>query len=264
MKMKAVLIICLLSLKCLASDLERFKTEINQMTAPRCQTDTAVAGERNEVQVAFLRGSPMDAMNAPQAGEDFLNLTKSVLEARSFQVHTMSAHHTSWRRICDQFKTRPQAHVILVGHSYGSSGALKVANCLAESNIKTDLLITVSSFDLLAGVNVSRIPEHVQNHVNFWVTDPVIPGYKEHTAINPERTMVKNVEAKIVGAGWSHLAAAGELLPLLSLISQAQMTGKWTSLKIENSVSTDRVNSNLSAYWNCEQAAAAESTEVAP
>jgi len=134
LKKSFALLVYLISVKAVAADIEKFKTDILQLTTPRCTSD-ASAVERREVQVAFLRGSPMDAMNAPQAGEDFLNLTKSVLESKNYQVHTMSAHHTSWRRICDAFKARAQAHVILVGHSYGSSGALKVANCLNESGI---------------------------------------------------------------------------------------------------------------------------------
>jgi hypothetical protein len=249
--MSLALSVSLFSLHALSADIEKFKSDIVQLTTPRCTSDQA-AVERREVQMAFLRGSPMDAMNAPQAGEDFLNLTRSVLESKNYQVHTMSAHHTSWRRICDAFKARAQAHVILVGHSYGSSGALKVANCLHESGVKTDLLITVSSFDLLAGVNVSRIPEHVKSHYNFFVRDPLIPGYREHTAINPERTSVKNVEARIDRGGWSHLAAAGELLPLLSLISSAQMTGQAPSVNIQSNVSTETVQNNLRTYWHCE------------
>lgn len=262
MKIIFVLLIGFLSLNSFANNLEKFKTDILQMTAYRCTSDIASQTDRREVQVAFLRGSPIDAMNAPQAGEDFLNLTKSVLESKNFQVQTMSAHHTSWQSICDQFKARPQAHVILVGHSYGSSGALKVANCLAESGIKTDMLITVSSFDFLAGVDVSRIPEHVENHVNFSVSDPLISGYKQHTAINPERTQVSNVEAKIVNGGWAHLAAAGELLPLLSLVSTAQLEGKSAAVNMGSNVNSEVVNSNLNKYWNCNVAALPEAPAV--
>ena len=58
-------------------------------------------------------------------------------------------------QVSHQFKKNPGSRIVLVGHSYGSSGALKVANCLAEAKIKTELLITVASFDFLAGVDVS-------------------------------------------------------------------------------------------------------------
>lgn len=213
--------------------------------------DSASSQANKKVQIAFLRGSPMDAMNAPQAGEDYLNATKNVLTQKGYQVVTQSAHHTSWEKVCESFKSRPDHRVILVGHSYGSSGALKVANCLKKFDIETEALISVSSFDFLAGVDVSTMPSHVKNHLNLSVKDPLIPGYKNHKAENPEVTHLINREAKLSQTAWPHLAAAGKLLPLISLYTTAVIEGQLNRLELPEIVQDKVVNSSLNEFWKC-------------
>ena len=243
--------VCNLSTIAEADEIENIVKKISQLTSQSCTPDTLVDKNR-PIQVAFLRGSLIDAFNAPQAGEDYLQVTKDVLQSQGYNVRTLSAHHTGWQKICDSFKVSPNSRVVLVGHSYGSSGAMKVANCLAENKIKTELLINVSSFDFLAGVDVATIPEHVQNHINFWVTDPLIPGYKNHTAMNPEVTNLENIEAKVVALS-PHIQAVGKLLPVLGLVTSAQMFGSSSSISLGSVISNRQVTDNLDTVWDCEQ-----------
>lgn len=233
-----------------AADVEDIVKKVSHLTSQSCAQDT-LADKTKLIQVAFLRGSPVDAFNAPQAGEDYLQVSKEVLQNQGYKVSTMSAHHTSWERICNSFKANPNSRVVLVGHSYGSSGAMKVANCLAENNIKTELLINVSSFDFLAGVDVATIPEHVQNHINFSVSDPLIPGYKQHKAMNPQVTNLENVEAK-VSAMSPHIQAVGKILPLLGLVTASQIIGNSSSVSMGSVVSNQQVTENLESVWDCE------------
>ena len=128
---------------------------------------------------------------------------------------------------------------------------MKVANCLAENNIKTELLINVSSFDFLAGVDVATILEHVQNHINFSVSDPLIPGYKQHKAINPAVTNLENVEAKVVALS-PHIQAVGKILPLLGLVTASQIMGNSSSVSMGSEISNKQVSENLESVWDCE------------
>lgn len=243
--------VCSVHMIAVADEVQDIIKKVSQLTSQSCAQD-ALVDKSKLIQVAFLRGSPVDAFNAPQAGEDYLQVSKEVLQAKGYKVNTMSAHHTSWERICNSFKTSPNSRVVLVGHSYGSSGAMKVANCLAESNIKTELLINVSSFDFLAGVDVATIPEHVQNHINFSVSDPLIPGYKQHKAMNPEVTNLENVVAKVAALS-PHIQAVGKILPVLGLVTAAQIIGNSSSVSMGSAISNKQVSENLESVWDCEQ-----------
>lgn len=242
--------VCSLQMIAAADEVEDIVKKVSELTSQSCAQD-ALADKTKLIQVAFLRGNPVDAFNAPQAGEDYLQVSKEVLQAQGYKVNTMSAHHTSWERICNSFKKSAGSRVVLVGHSYGSSGAMKVANCLAESNIKTELLINVSSFDFLAGVDVATIPEHVQNHINFSVSDPLIPGYKQHKAMNPAVTNLENVEAKVVALS-PHIQAVGKILPLLGLVTASQIMGNSSSVSMGSEISNKQVSDNLESVWDCE------------
>lgn len=251
--MKSVLIICLSLASAIAraNDVKEIVKNISALTSQSCTHDS-LEDKSRLIQIAFLRGSPVDAFNAPQAGEDYLQVSKQVLKNQGYSVQTMSAHHRDWEKICNSFKSNPNARVVLVGHSYGASGAMKVANCLAESKIKTELLINVSSFDFLAGVDVTTIPEHVQNHINFWVTDPLIPAYKEHAAMNPAATNLENIEAKISALS-PHIQAVGKILPILGLVTSSQIIGNSSAITIGSTVSNKQVTENLESVWDCDQ-----------
>lgn len=251
-KLQLLIVLLALGSKATASEVTASLTQVGEV-AVSCgaQASLSEGTSQQKVQLAFLRGSPMDAMNAPQAGEDYLEITKRYLTVQGFEVETQSAHHTNWSRVCENFKTRPQHKVVLVGHSYGSSGALKIANCLNEAGIKTEAFIAVSSFDFLAGVNVSVIPSHIKNHLNLWVKDPLISGYKNHTAEDSTKTTVLNVEARLSQVAWPHLAAAGRLLPLLSLYSVASITGQVDRLQLPAQISDTAVRTSLNQFWQC-------------
>lgn len=251
-KLQLLIVLLALGSETMASEVAATVAQVGQVAAAcGAQTSLPESASPQKVQLAFLRGSPMDAMNAPQAGEDYLEITKRHLQAQGFEVETQSAHHTNWSRVCENFKTRPQHKVVLVGHSYGSSGALKIANCLNEAGIKTEAFIAVSSFDFLAGVNVSVIPSHIKNHLNLWVRDPLISGYKNHTAEDTSKTTVLNVEARLSQVAWPHLAAAGRLLPLLSLYSVASVTGQVERLQLPSQIADTAVRGSLNQFWNC-------------
>lgn len=251
-KLQLLIVLLALASEALSSEVDSALAQVGQITE-NCQSPSSLNENipSKKVQLGFLRGSPMDAMNAPQAGEDYLQITKRLLQSQGFEVETQSAHHTNWSRVCENFKTRPQHKVVLVGHSYGSSGALKIANCLNEAGIKTEAFIAVSSFDFLAGVNVSVIPTHIKNHLNLWVKDPLISGYKNHTAADSSKTTVLNVEARLSQVAWPHLAAAGRLLPLLSLYSVASVTEQTERLQLPAQISDTAVRTSLNQFWQC-------------
>ncbi len=242
--------VCTVQMIAAADEVEDIVKKVSQLTSQSCAQD-ALVDKTKLIQVAFLRGNPVDAFNAPQAGEEYLQVSKEVLQSQGYKVNTMSAHHTRWERICNSFKTTPNSRVVLVGHSYGSSGAMKIANCLAENNIKTELLINVSSFDFLAGVDVALIPEHVQNHINFSVSDPLIPSYKQHKAMNPAATNLENVEAKVVALS-PHIQAVGKILPLLGLVTASQIMGNSASVSMGSEISNKQVSESLESVWDCE------------
>lgn len=153
----------------------------------------------NKVQMHYFRGFLVDAANNGQAGVDLIDSVKIAAEANGIDFKGSTSHWTSHQSVCEDLAKTPNTKIILVGHSYGASGAMLVSNCLAAKGILTEILISISSFDGGTGVEVSKVPEHVLINYNFWVTDLAIPGYIEHVALNPEKTQVKNTKIKMYG-----------------------------------------------------------------
>lgn len=260
--MKAVLIILmgLVSIQSKANEIIEIASQINKVTAPICSTDEDIE-KQVTIQIGYVRGSAIEAANDPLAGNDYLSLSKEILTKKKFKVITESADYNSWEMLCRKFKNNLKTKnaltkIILVGHSHGAAGALKVANCLNEASIQTDLLISISSYDFMAGVDVTKIPAHVTSHYNIYMNGSETQGYKVHTAINAHVTRIQNIEAKVEQN--QLLDNAGHLLQTISMITSAEILGKAASLKLPQSLSSEEVNQNLSSIWNCQPVDALE------
>jgi len=202
------------------------------------------------VQVFYLRGSPVDAINAPQAGEKLLQIVSLVGEARGHAVSGEGLHHTSWRSVCKSIKEANADRVYLVGHSYGASGSVKIAHCLKEAGKSVNLLATISSYDFLAGVDVTKIPDNVGRHFNYWTSDPSMPGYKNHQADDPAKTFVQNIFAPH-DSSFPHLKVAEDIVSLIALQILANLEGMDARVSVPEEINGNLVDNELSKYWRC-------------
>lgn len=266
MKLFYGVIVSLVSIQVMALDLAAIGSSVSQLTSKECKTDLPAPDKSKLVQIGYLRGSPVDLINDEAAGDDYLKMSKSLLEARGFQVKTKGVHHLNYQEMCDEFKKTPDSRVVLVGHSYGGSGALQVAKCLNEAHVNTELVISVSSFDFLKTTSASDIQPYIKNNVNFFIPNSIISGYREHVAVDSSQTHIQNVESEINGLGSAHLFAPRRLMPLLGLVTAAQIEGKSDAVKMGAKLTSDQVNSELAKFWKCEAppAPVAVAPELAP
>jgi pimeloyl-ACP methyl ester carboxylesterase len=90
-------------------------------------------------------------------------------------------HQTRWKDICSEIVNEkngrsPEAKVVIVGHSYGSSGSMDIAKCLGKYNVKVDLLISIDTVARSPG-NFTRVPENVLLNYNYFQkTDGLLQG----------------------------------------------------------------------------------------
>lgn len=225
-------------------------TKISTLVAHRCAGEPA----RDDVPKAymtFMRGSPFDAINAPEAGERWMYLMSKVAEIRKYDLKIETMHHTSWRSACAAAKEIPDATVVMIGHSYGASGIAKAAECLAEEGRSVAGLMTVSSYDFLAGVNVEEVGPNVGENLNFYTNDSGIPGYSDHKALDPDHTAVRNILAEVTDGSWAHLNVSPKLVPLLALQTAFYVEHRSEHLVIPDKFDTEGLASRIEDFKPC-------------
>lgn len=202
------------------------------------------------IELFYLRGSPVDSINAPEAAEKLLNIVRAVASKLGHLAKAEGKHHTSWREVCDAMKGSTADSLVLVGHSYGAAGSVKVAHCLKEVGKTVDFLVTISSYDFFAGVDVTKIPDNVNRHYNYWTTDPSMPGYKNHLADDPAKTFVRNVLAKH-DSNFPHLKVAEDIVSLIGLQIFAHSEGHDDNVRIPDEFDGNHTDNNIANFWNC-------------
>lgn len=95
------------------------------------------------------------------------------MRARGMNVRV--ANHTSWRAHANDIMARAARNevsypLIIMGHSYGADGAVRMANLLGSKGIRVDYLVT---FDLTAAASVGAGAKRVRN---FYVHAAEGPG----------------------------------------------------------------------------------------
>lgn len=86
-------------------------------------------------------------------------------------------------------KEKQNAHIILFGHSWGGSAAIKLARDLNRQRIPVLMTIEVDSINKLTG-NDCLIPPNVAEAVNFYQTRGLAHGCRVIRAADPERTRI--------------------------------------------------------------------------
>ena len=231
-----------------ALDAKIMTDKISSLLDNRCLRSAPFAGTSAEI--LYLRGSPVDAGNAPQAGQKLLDIAGQLGALRGHTVNSEAIHHTSWRKACERLQMSTAEHIYLIGHSYGAAGAVKIARCLQDHGKNISLLSTISSYDFLAGVDVTKIPANVVTHFNYSTTDASMPGYDNHTADDPDHTLVRNVLAE-QESNFPHLNVAEDIVALITLQIFADMESKAAQAIIPESFNANRADENLGQFWSC-------------
>lgn len=225
-------------------------TKISGIVAKRCNREPARA-ETYQAYLTFLRGSPFDGINAPEAGERWKYLMSEIAKIRKYDLKIETFHHSSWRSVCESAQAMPDATLVMIGHSYGASGIAKAARCLAEDKREVDGLISISSYDFLAGIDVEEVGANVMENLNFYTNDSGIPGYKDHKAMDPEQTYVRNMLAEVNDGSWAHLNVSPKLVPLLALQTAFYVEHRAEHLKIPDQFDTEGLAGRLDDFNPC-------------
>jgi hypothetical protein len=133
--------------------------------------------------IYFINGMYISALSSNQTG--MKNLAESFEGARyySWEDQTKILEHIS--------KLKPQAPVVLVGHSLGGDAALEIAqklNTLKNGFKKVDLLVTIDSF----GLNNDIVPTNVKKNLNYFGEKDFFLNDAPNIARNKETTNVQN------------------------------------------------------------------------
>jgi len=231
-----------------AEKAEIIAQKISLILSQKC--DLAPQSKKGIIHIAYLRGSPIDAINAPEAGEKLLQIVSEVGQQLGYEIKTQALHHTSWRSVCDEFKNTKNEKLYLVGHSYGASGSVKIAHCLKKESKTIDYFASISSYDLFAGVDVEKIPDNIFIHTNFWTNDSSMPGYKEHVADDPTKTRVQNILAEHKSS-FPHLKVAEDIVSLIALQILANLEGNLDYVVIPDKIDGNKTDENLDTFWSC-------------
>jgi pimeloyl-ACP methyl ester carboxylesterase len=86
-------------------------------------------------------------------------------------------------------REKQNAHIILFGHSWGGSAAIKLARDLNRQGIPVLLTIEIDSVNRLFG-NDCLIPPNVTGAVNFYQTRGLAHGCRAIRAADPKRTRI--------------------------------------------------------------------------
>jgi hypothetical protein len=131
----------------------------------------------NKALVYFVTGGPFEKFNprsVREAGQSYLAVLKDYVRINYGEdMVGKELHQTKSKQICEEIimeKTQvsPEAKVILVGHSYGSSGSFDIARCLEKEKIQVDLLISVDTVARSFKTNFTTVPENVVINYNYY------------------------------------------------------------------------------------------------
>ncbi|HKO20857.1 MAG TPA: hypothetical protein VJU82_18430 [Acidobacteriaceae bacterium] len=86
-------------------------------------------------------------------------------------------------------KEKQNAHIILFGHSWGGSAAIKLARDLNRRDIPVSMTIEVDSINKFTGDDC-LIPPNVAEAINFYQTRGLVHGCHAIRAADPERTRI--------------------------------------------------------------------------
>jgi pimeloyl-ACP methyl ester carboxylesterase len=84
---------------------------------------------------------------------------------------------------------KQDAHIILYGHSWGGSAAIKLARDLNGRGIPVAMTIQVDSINKISG-NDCLIPPNVDEALNFYQTRGLAHGCQALRAVDPSRTRI--------------------------------------------------------------------------
>jgi hypothetical protein len=88
-----------------------------------------------------------------------------------------------------QAEGRAAGRIVIFGHSWGASEAIRLADRLDELHIPVLLTIQVDSVQKL-NENDELIPPNVREAINFYQTDGLLHGRSQITASNPKDTRI--------------------------------------------------------------------------
>ena len=86
-------------------------------------------------------------------------------------------------------KEKLDARIVLYGHSWGASEAIKMARALQRDGIPVLLTIQVDSVSKL-GEHDGLIPANVAQAINFFQLDGLLHGQRQILAADPSRTQI--------------------------------------------------------------------------
>jgi len=140
--------------------------------------------------VIFIVGGPtlhLNPENVHTSAKDFLEFLHDRYNRESQQVFLRKLQNNALsgqteEQICHLItlskRKFPDAKAILVGHSYGGSGAVRVARCLEKNEIILDELVTVDTVHRPVdwNINVWSIPYSVRENFHFHQKRGILQG----------------------------------------------------------------------------------------
>jgi pimeloyl-ACP methyl ester carboxylesterase len=116
--------------------------------------------------------------------------------ARTFENHKSNQAYREIVRLLDRDRDgslspneKQDARIILYGHSWGGSEAVRLADRLQKKGIPVLLTVQVDSIEKL-GENDAVIPPNVEEAANFYQPHGMLHGRSSIRAADPERTKI--------------------------------------------------------------------------
>ena len=158
--------------------------------------------------VYFITGAPVDVQ--PAEITDSASILKNYLTTYFPRAELTVIHNSLWSKVCEDIKAvKAQANapvkVILIGHSYGAQAGVTIAQCLLETKIKVDRLITIDMIQRPFDVPAEEIPDNVVTNNGFYETsDPLLQGARNNARTDRTEQGITNTEIKVPGAVSPH------------------------------------------------------------
>ncbi len=202
--------------------------------------------ESQKAIVAFVTGGPIDVFSHKTAQKIF-SKSKKIGDSLGISVVAKQVWFKNWRDLCDSIARREMvSHIILVGHSWGSAGAVQVASCLSSKNVKVDLVVTIDTIANAAIPNANVISNNVVANYNFYQTqDLVLRGEQKNQREDGSTQGVFNLKV-LAGTLSPHTEVDNVVVPAITRLTQLLFEG----VEIDGEAGLDSVRSTIGRSLN--------------
>lgn len=135
----------------------------------------------HEYEVYFFNGN-----NGNNPGKAMTGMKKGIddfAKDRQISIKSTLANHNDYKELCEDLTNKHKEniippHIILVGHSYGASGSVRLSHCLADNDVPVKLMLQIDLIPMPSFKLKSYwIPHNVEMMTNIYQrVDSVFKG----------------------------------------------------------------------------------------